>query len=92
MFSAMASQPPTRTGSRSRAAATTVASTAAAPAMSHFISAMPDGGLDREAAGVEGDALADERHVAARVRSGAYSSWTSRGGRVEPWPTPRMPP
>ena len=41
MFSARASHPLTRTGRPSRAAATTVASTAAAPAMSLFISSMP---------------------------------------------------
>ncbi len=45
MFSARASHPVTRTGSPSRATATTVPSTAAAPDMSLFMSSMPAGGL-----------------------------------------------
>ena len=36
---------------------------AAAPAMSHFMLTMLERRLDGEAAGVEGDALADEREV-----------------------------
>ena len=34
--------------------------TAPAPPMSHFIASMPGGRLDRDAAGIEGHALADE--------------------------------
>ena len=45
MFSARQSQPVTATGSSSCAAATTVLSTAAAPAMSDFIASMPAAGL-----------------------------------------------
>jgi hypothetical protein len=45
MFSASASQPVTLTGSSSAAAARTVCSTAAAPAMSLFIDSMPLAGL-----------------------------------------------
>ena len=52
----------TATGGLSAATASIVAATAAAPAMSDFISHMPGGRLDGEAAGVEGDALADQRH------------------------------
>ena len=50
------------------------------------------GRLQRQPAGVERDALADEHHRLRRARGGAYSSRTSRGGCTEPWPTPRMPP
>ena len=45
MFSARHSQPVTATGSSSRAAARTVCSTAAAPAMSDFMASMPAAGL-----------------------------------------------
>ena len=45
MFSARQSQPVTATGSSRRAAAMTVCSTAAAPAMSDFIASMPAAGL-----------------------------------------------
>ena len=45
MFSARQSQPVTATGRPSRAAASTVCSTAAAPAMSDFMASMPAAGL-----------------------------------------------
>ena len=45
MFSARQSQPVTATGSSRRAAAMTVCSTAAAPAMSDFMASMPSAGL-----------------------------------------------
>ncbi len=55
----------TSTGSLSCAAAITAAITAAAPPMSDFIHDMLRG-LDVQAAGVEGDALADERDLGPR--------------------------
>jgi fluoroacetyl-CoA thioesterase len=57
----------TATGSSSSAAARTTAAAVAAPAMSIFIVSWPDGRLERVAAGVERDALADERDVTRRT-------------------------
>ena len=48
--------------------ASVAAMTAAAPAMSHFIVVHAAGGLDGEAAGVEGDALAHQGEVGAAPR------------------------
>ena len=70
MFSAMQAKAVTLTGSSSSAIATVAATTAAAPAMSSFIVCIEAPGLMREAAGVEGDALADEGEVAAWRRAG----------------------
>ena len=61
--------------------------------MSHFIASMFGGRLDRDAAGVEGHALADEgdRRVAlARRRSSCSTS--SCGSRTEPCATPSSAP
>ena len=56
----------------------------------------PVGRLERDAARVERDALADQDDVreplAAREVLGEYVSSTSRGGRTEPMPTARIPP
>ena len=65
MFSAIGRYAVTATSGLSAAIAIMAAATAAAPAMSHFISHMPCGRLDRHAAGVEGDALADQRDAAS---------------------------
>ena len=65
---------------RSSATARSTASTVAAPVMSYFMPTMRGRGLERQAAGVEGDALADERDVARRA-----------GGRVVEADEPRRP-
>ena len=49
------------------------------PVMSYFMPTIDAGGLEREAARVEGDALADEREVRGARRRGRSSSATSRG-------------
>ena len=63
MFSAIGAYVVTLTGSPSAAIASVAWTTAAAPAMSHFMVFMPCAGLMRQAAGVERDALADQREV-----------------------------
>ena len=62
MFSVAGTTPTTLSGSFISAIAFIVPSTLAAPHMSYFISSISAAGLMRDAAGVEGDALADERH------------------------------
>ena len=81
----------TATGRPSSAAASTVAATAAAPAMSHFIVTMPVAGLmfrPPESKVMPLPTSATEAFGAA----GAYDMVTMRGGFTEPWPTPTMPP
>ncbi len=81
----------TATGRPSSAAASTVAATAAAPAMSHFIVTMPVAGLmfrPPESKVMPLPTSATEAFGAA----GAYDMVTIRGGLTEPWPTPTMPP
>ena len=70
MFSAIGAYVVTLTGSPSAAIANVAWTTAAAPAMSDFISSMLCGRLDGQAAGVERDALADEREVRRRALGG----------------------
>ena len=60
MFSQAGTTPTRLTGSSSSAAACSTPSTVAAPHMSYFISSMAAPRLDRDAAGIEGDALADQ--------------------------------
>ena len=67
MFSAMGAYVVTLTARPSRAMAMVAAMTAAAPPMSDFIALHAERRLDGEAAGVEGDALADEREVLGGV-------------------------
>ena len=71
MFSAIGANVLTLIGSPSWAIANVACTTAAAPAMSDFISFMLRGRLDGEAAGVEGDALADQREVRRWAPRGA---------------------
>ena len=83
MFSARQAYAVTWTGSPSRAIASVAWVTVAAPAMSHFMVSMPLAGLDGQAAGVEGDALADEREVGDRVGGGvAQLDQPRRGARA----------
>src|SRR5665648_1025431 len=91
MFSARQSHPVTLTGSSSAAAASTVCSTAAAPAMSSFIVTMPLAGLidsPPESNVIPLPTIATER----LARAGAQLSRTRRGGRTEPCPTATRPP
>ena len=81
MFSARQAYAVTRTGSPSLAIASVAWVTVAAPAMSHFIVSMPWPVLMVEAAGVEGDALADERHVGDR-RGGGVAELDEPGRRA----------
>ena len=76
------------------ATASMVAATAAAPAMSDFISHMPWAGLIEIAAGVERDALADQGHLlaVAPVPGCSASLHQPRRRPSEPMPTARMPP
>ena len=81
----------TLTGRPSAAIANVAWTTAAAPAMSHFMSFMLVRRLDRQPAGVEGDALADQREVGLGVprrvgqldqpRRGARAARRRRGCR-----------
>ena len=72
--------------------------TAAAPPMSEVMWCIDAAGLIEMPAGVERDALADQRHSAFACFGFLASfeprwiSRTSRGGRDEPWPTPITPP
>ena len=67
------------------------ASTAAAPLMSHFIVSMDFGGLSERPP--ESNVMPLPTNATVRVASGCvYDSRTSRGGRVDPWPTPMSPP
>ena len=91
MFSADGTQPVTRIGRASSAIALTAPMTAAAPAMSDFISSMLAAGL------MEMPPVSKVMPLPTRARcrvapSGAYSSRVSRGAWAEPWPTARMPP
>src|SRR5665648_683157 len=91
MFSATHSHPVTLTGSSSVAAASTVCSTAAAPAMSSFIVTMPLAGLidsPPESNVIPLPTIATER----LARAGAQLSRTRRGGRTDPCPTATRPP
>src|SRR3984957_1118969 len=79
------------TGSESSAAATVAASTAAAPLMSHFIVSMDFGGLSERPP--ESKVIPLPTNATVLVASGCvYESRTSRGGRVDPMPTPIRPP
>ncbi len=79
------------TGIDSSAAATVAASTAAAPLMSHFIVSMDFGGLSERPP--ESNVIPLPTSATVLVASGCvYASRTSRGGRVEPMPTPIRPP
>ena len=97
MFSASGASAVIRTGSRRSAAPSVAATTAAAPPMSLRISFMPSTRLDRDAAGVEGDALADQHDVGARRRAGARPArpgagrWPSRRRRRGCRRSPRRP-
>ena len=66
--------------------------TAAPPDMSVFIVSMPRRGLDRQTAGVEHDALADERERLLRARAARTRAARTAAARSEPWPTPSTPP
>jgi len=80
MFSTSPISPMTCTGSFRRAMAIVVASTVAAPAMSHFIVSIPSVGL------IESPPLSNVTPLPTRASTGApggapsYSSSTSRGG------------
>ena len=91
MFSAMHSQAVALTGRPRPARASTVLRTTAAPAMSHFMSPMPRAGL-MEMPPVSKVMPLPTRAILAVALAGEYSTFTRRGCRVEPLPTPRMPP
>ncbi len=91
MFSADGSQPVTRMGRPSSAMAFTAPRTAAAPAMSDFISSMLAAGL------IEMPPVSKVMPLPTSARcvvapSGEYARRVSRGGLAEPMPTARMPP
>ena len=91
MFSARQSQPDTRTGTSSSASATIVASTAAAPAMSVFMPTIDAIGFSESPP----ESKVMPLPMSARCTdapAGAHSRRTSRGPRLEPLPTPRIPP
>ena len=81
----------TATGRPSSAAASTVAATAAAPAMSHFIVTMPVAGLMFRPPESKVIPL-PTRATDALGELGAHDTVTIRGGFTDPWPTPTMPP
>ena len=91
MFSAQASQPTTVTSSPSAATACTAPTTAAAPPMSDFIHSMDFGGLSERPPESKVMPLPTRWTVVFALRV-VCSRRTSRGGRDEPSPTPRMPP
>ena len=71
--------------------ANVAAATAAAPDMSHFMVTIALLGLiDRPP---ESNVIPlPTRAMCATGREGLYVMVTSRGGRADPFPTPRMPP
>ena len=81
----------TRIGRARRAAAATTASTVAAPVMSYFMPTIDDGGLSDSPPESKVMPLPTSATDAA-APSGSHPTRTSRGGRTEPAPTPRMPP
>ncbi len=91
MFSASGAQPVTLTASFSEAIATIAVKTAAAPPMSDFIHSIGAAGFsDRPP---ESKVMPLPTSARVRVAFGCrYASRTSRGGLIEPWPTPMMPP
>src|SRR5699024_1668300 len=90
-FSAIGTVAVTVTGSSRVAAAITVATTAAAPAMSLVIWSMPAAGLIEMPPESNVTPL-PTRATEATDCAGRYDRRTSRGGRVDPEPTARMPP
>ena len=97
MFSTMPIAPIASTFALRPASACIRPTTQAAPAMSPFMSSMPDGRLDGDAAGVECHALADERDRLGAARPSVLLSpfqrmTTMRPGRDDPWLTPTMAP
>ena len=83
--------PVTAIGRFSLAAAITVATTAAAPDMSLVIWSIFAAGLIEMPPESKVMPLPTSATV-ARGLAGVWLSRTSRGGRVEPDPTPRIPP
>ncbi len=91
MFSASGASVVTRTGSRSAAAPSVAATTAAAPAMSLRISFIAGTGLI-EMPPVSNVIPLPTSTTCVRAPAGRQSSSTRRGVRAEPPPTARMPP
>ena len=91
MLSARHSHAVTRTGRPCVATARSTLSTVAAPHMSYFMPTIdPAGFSDKPPVS---NVMPFPTSATCRTASaGAYSSRTSRGGRSDPWPTPRMPP
>ena len=88
-FSTSGTRPTTLSGGSSSATARIAATTAAAPAMSCFISAMSAAGLSEMPPASNVTPLPTST-IAARGFFARYSSRTSRGSCTEPLPTARI--
>ena len=74
-------------GSRPRPARPCTAMTTAPPVMSRFMVIIASAGLDRQAAGVEGDALADQ-HDRGRTPARRWAARSRAGSAAAGWPRP----
>ena len=91
IFSAQAAYAVTETFNSKSAIARIVETTAAAPDMSSFIWCIFAGGFS-EMPPVSNVMPLPTNATCLVAPFGRYSIRIKRGGRVEPWPTPRIPP